>query len=369
MGKYEPLEAYLKDQEMDEITLSFSEVNDIITGDLPPSAYKHIAWWSNTWSHTQSVAWMNSGFKSYVDIETESVTFHKEEENKQMEPFPYEQRVKEYESRWNVPERNKKKSLEKFKNRFQNIIEKRRDLNYETTVEFYNMVGENISFKEDDSYKILLRTHYEHYVTKVLKKVNDFNEYMITIQKLFWSLEKNRQFKTIDDLFSDFRDILIMSPGIEISINKSNHEVIIFPSGANLLDEEIINHDLLWLEPFPQVQRLFQKSLSDFLSYENDPVVVRTILDNLRASLEKLIQLILDNNRTLENNQKAIKDWLSSKGVNSNIIGSLRNITHYIELMNDVKHTKEIEYLKFEIEHMIYQTGVFIRLILEVERK
>jgi hypothetical protein len=47
-GKYTPLEHYLRDLPANqrEKTLSFEQIERIISGKLPPSAYQYQAWWS-----------------------------------------------------------------------------------------------------------------------------------------------------------------------------------------------------------------------------------------------------------------------------------------------------------------------------------
>lgn len=62
MGKYTPLTEWLLRQNFDRISLSFSEIERIIGGDLPPSAYKHNLWWLNDINHSQGKSWINAGY-------------------------------------------------------------------------------------------------------------------------------------------------------------------------------------------------------------------------------------------------------------------------------------------------------------------
>lgn len=60
----------------DEITLSYSELEEIISAKLPASAYKHSAWWANG-SHIQSESWLTADYK-VTNVELgEKVTFEK----------------------------------------------------------------------------------------------------------------------------------------------------------------------------------------------------------------------------------------------------------------------------------------------------
>ena len=64
MGKYLPLENYLKNLKANEISFTFEEIEKIIGGKLPPSANKYSQWWENDKSHVQAKAWLNTGWKA-----------------------------------------------------------------------------------------------------------------------------------------------------------------------------------------------------------------------------------------------------------------------------------------------------------------
>lgn len=67
MGRYDPLGDWLAGQARDsELAMSFTEVERLIGGRLPPSARKHPAWWANDETHVQAKAWINAGWA--VDV-------------------------------------------------------------------------------------------------------------------------------------------------------------------------------------------------------------------------------------------------------------------------------------------------------------
>ena len=56
---YIPLSKYLKESNGELIKLSFQEIETILQKKLPKSAYKHSQpWWSNDYSHSQAIAWL-----------------------------------------------------------------------------------------------------------------------------------------------------------------------------------------------------------------------------------------------------------------------------------------------------------------------
>jgi len=82
MNKYQGLFDYLSEipNEKINITLYFSEIEDLIGTKLPNSAKKYRPWWANETegTHSQRLAWMNAGWLvDKVDYETESVIFRR----------------------------------------------------------------------------------------------------------------------------------------------------------------------------------------------------------------------------------------------------------------------------------------------------
>lgn len=67
MGKYDPLQRYLKSQHVTEVELSFSDLERIIGGTLPKTA-QHAGFWANetqsTTGHRRCRSWTAAGFKA-----------------------------------------------------------------------------------------------------------------------------------------------------------------------------------------------------------------------------------------------------------------------------------------------------------------
>ncbi|MDR6776273.1 hypothetical protein UY456_23110 [Paenibacillus polymyxa] len=73
MSKYDPLENYLKGI---TVTLSYTEIEQILGSELPPTAYERDQWWANnTNNHTQARSWLNAGWKVRTVDLGKSVTF------------------------------------------------------------------------------------------------------------------------------------------------------------------------------------------------------------------------------------------------------------------------------------------------------
>ena len=80
-SKYELLANYLGKEDRDMIRMTFDEVEQVIQGELPPSAWKHQAWWSNSESHSHARhGWLYAGYKtSKVNLDAKELIFFRTE--------------------------------------------------------------------------------------------------------------------------------------------------------------------------------------------------------------------------------------------------------------------------------------------------
>ena len=78
-SKYAALADWLRSQPggKDEVRLSFEEIEQIIGGSLPASAYDHRAWWANdSQGHPHSQLWLDVGWRTnYLNRTEKVVTF------------------------------------------------------------------------------------------------------------------------------------------------------------------------------------------------------------------------------------------------------------------------------------------------------
>lgn len=79
MSKYAPLTRHLAARGQDRVPMHFAEIERLLGFDLPASARKHRAWWSNNPSNSvMTKAWLSAGYQSeQVDIDAGKLTFAK----------------------------------------------------------------------------------------------------------------------------------------------------------------------------------------------------------------------------------------------------------------------------------------------------
>jgi hypothetical protein len=77
MGKYDPLESFLKTLDVSRYRASFRQLEKLLGFKLPESALKYPAWWSNDETgHSHARAWLQAGWKTEdVDLTSQKVTF------------------------------------------------------------------------------------------------------------------------------------------------------------------------------------------------------------------------------------------------------------------------------------------------------
>ncbi len=78
MGKYTPLEDWLRGRPEDSVELTFARIEEIIRDNLPPSAHKHFIYWENRPGVVAINAILNAGFRVVmVDMEKGRVRFRR----------------------------------------------------------------------------------------------------------------------------------------------------------------------------------------------------------------------------------------------------------------------------------------------------
>lgn len=78
---YYPISRHLNklaEKGITQTTLTFSEIEDVLKRDLPPTARKNPTWWSNsrTEKYRQCASWLDYGWeKKKVDLKGEKIEF------------------------------------------------------------------------------------------------------------------------------------------------------------------------------------------------------------------------------------------------------------------------------------------------------
>jgi len=77
-SRYAPLQEHLEGigRDRKKVGLRFDDISKTLDKPLPRSAFAHRAWWANTSSHAQALAWLSAGWKvEHVDLTGKKVEF------------------------------------------------------------------------------------------------------------------------------------------------------------------------------------------------------------------------------------------------------------------------------------------------------
>lgn len=117
------------------------------------------------------------------------------------------------------------------------------------------------------------------------------------------------------------------------------------------IDRGLIVETRHWLDAFPEVKRLYDQALQK----HDHGVFTRNALDDLRLSLEKLLRLIFDNAKSLENQLPALGAFVKKNGGSPELANMFAKLVDYYTKYHNtyVKHddaviTEEVEFV-FEI--------------------
>jgi hypothetical protein len=79
MSKYDPLKDYLTQSDDDLTPMGFSEIEQVLGFELPPSSRTQRAWWSNNpTNNVMTRAWLEAGYETEaVDMKAGRLVFRK----------------------------------------------------------------------------------------------------------------------------------------------------------------------------------------------------------------------------------------------------------------------------------------------------
>lgn len=204
------------------------------------------------------------------------------------------------------------------------------------------------------------------YLYNFIEKTSNLVQLVTALEVLFCLLEKHKHPQLIE-LAEQIREVGKLTPSAGFNVVMCGTSVTLYPLGAELLDEGIVNEVLGWLQRYPNVAKHFENALQTYQT--GDASKYRNLLDNLRFALEQLLKEVLKNDKSLEKQNEFLLAWLKNQGLHQQLISMYRHLVeNYVNYQNNaVKHNEAFSV--DEIEFMIYLTGTFMRLLLQLAEK
>ncbi|HDZ21687.1 hypothetical protein LCGC14_0698120 [marine sediment metagenome] len=198
-------------------------------------------------------------------------------------------------------------------------------------------------------------------VYRGLEATKTQGELILALQCLFWCLADSGSGK-LPVLAAAVKTAVDTSPFAEIAVAVRGNTVTLYPRGARLLDDHVVEDTLAWLRKHYAAAKHFESALRIYLA--KNASQFRNLLDELRAALEKLLRSVLGNRKSLENQASVLLPWLKDKGVHTHVRDLYRDLLkHFTDYQNAaVKHGTG--WVLCEVEYMIYLTGTFMRILL-----
>ena len=189
----------------------------------------------------------------------------------------------------------------------------------------------------------------------VAKYIAFYNTYSDSYQISYDAVEKSRVLRCLKESLEKLN--------IKYEIYEDEDGLFVFPLGAKELDVALVSEPLEWLNGYPNARKTYEIALQQY----SEGQYIRDVADNLRKAFEEFLKEFLHNNNDLNKNKKEVEAYLKSQNAAPQLITMLTTlISHYYLLNNEVaKHNDKVDekYLEF----LLYQTGVFIRMLIVVQ--
>ena len=132
---------------------------------------------------------------------------------------------------------------------------------------------------------------------------------------------------------------------------------------AKEINEPLIDETKHWLSDYPESLRLYEEALSKL----HHNIFKRNLLDDLRLSLEKLLQIIFSNRKSLENQLPEIGSFIKQRNGSKELSNMfVKLIDYYTKYQNTyVKHDDAV--IETEIEIIFEITSSFMKFLLRIQ--
>lgn len=134
---------------------------------------------------------------------------------------------------------------------------------------------------------------------------------------------------------------------------------------SDAINGTLVEQTRHWLEEFPEALKLFNSALQK----QENSVFLRNLLDDLRLALEKLLQGLFSNGKSLENQIVLLGQFLKDKGGSPELTNMfLKLLDYYTKYQNTyVKHNDGV--IEEEIELIFEITASFMKHLVRLDAR
>jgi len=194
---------------------------------------------------------------------------------------------------------------------------------------------------------------------------NEYLQVLRTIEALFEAFQLQLQnYANSADRLDKIVQLAISENEIDLGIQWRGG--LFYPSGARLMDEELVNEPLRWLadSKYNNVLTPFKKGLTHYLEANRNPEKLADTITDIHEALEAMAKIVTGRNKDLSANRELFVSKLRLARQYSKML------IDYIDYANDYRHSAEPNKTRAnpnanEVEAFIYTTGLFIRLAVK----
>ena len=210
----------------------------------------------------------------------------------------------------------------------------------------------------------ILGKKYQHLDDSIYYYVSteNFEEVLRAVEAIYRIRTRETQ-----KIYDEYLTEIINQPEADIGIIWKDGRF--FPTGAESLDNELLNDPLDWLrrKGHSTVIEPFEKARHHFLEAEFRPELLSDVIGNSYKALEALAKIVVGNNSDLSTNKKPFVKKLNGSNFHEQIFKVLEK---YLDAGNPYRHGENPEkplppLTHAETEFFLYLTGIFIRLAME----
>jgi len=135
--------------------------------------------------------------------------------------------------------------------------------------------------------------------------------------------------------------------------------------GSECINEILIEETKHWLDGFKKSKQNYLNALEKF----NNGVYLRNSLDDLRLSLELLLQEIFKNSKSLENQIPEVGSMVTSKGGSKEFTSMFKKLVEYYTKYQNtyIKHDDRV--MELEIEFIFELTSSFMKHFVRLSER
>ncbi len=213
-----------------------------------------------------------------------------------------------------------------------------------------------------DYYEPNLSYMFQHCVSVIKSHSDNLKDFLLYYISLVNSVDYESDRCDRKTLVS-FLEGALKEAHILYEVLEKDKEFFIFPKGAEELDKGLVLEPLQWLEDYPKAHGTFCRALKQYSDGEH----TRDVADNFRKALEEFLQEYLNNDKNLESNRIEVGKDLKAKGLDTKLSEMIGSLINFYKKIND-EHSKHNDTLDERLlEFVMYQTGVFIRMLISVK--